>query len=94
MRFYILKFKVMTFDNFTEGAVIRSGNFKLRKKIESLDEFVKVLESERSIFARHRMYPTAFFQSWTIRQVKQWLDRGWFWTADSVFKDTNIFNIN
>jgi len=81
----------MTFDKFEEGAVIPSGNFKLRKKIESIEEFVVVIDNEKSLFARHRMYPTAFFQSWQLREVRNWIKRGWFWTADSVFKDTPIF---
>ena len=62
------------------GFTTKSG-FKLIKKIESLDEFWLVINTEKSIFARHRMYPSAFFHSWTIRQIKSWLDAGWFFIA-------------
>ena len=47
-------------DKLTEGATVKSGNFKLVKRIETLDEFWNVINSEKSFFARHRMYPTSF----------------------------------
>lgn len=62
------------------GFTTKSG-FRLNKKVESLDEFWQIINTDKSIFARHRMYPTAFFQSWTIKTVKKWLDAGWFFRA-------------
>ncbi len=64
--------------------LITSGNFKLKSKITSLDEFWKVINDEKSIFARHRMYPTAFFHGWTIRLINQWIKNDWFWTAERI----------
>ena len=62
------------------GFITKSG-FKLNKKIETLDEFWQIINTDKSIFARHKMYPTAFFYSWNIRLIKQWLDAGWFFQA-------------
>jgi hypothetical protein len=62
------------------GFITKSG-FKLIKKIETLDEFWQTINTDKSIFARHRMYPTAFFYSWNIRLIKSWLDAGWFFQA-------------
>jgi len=62
------------------GSLTKSG-FRIIKKIESLDEFWEVLNTDKSLFARHRMYPTAFFYSWQIRLIKKWIDAGWFFTA-------------
>jgi len=62
------------------GFTTKSG-FKLIKKVETLDEFWNLINSDVSIFARHRMYPTAFFMSWNIRLIKSWIDRGWFFQA-------------
>jgi len=62
------------------GEVI--GNFKLAQRINSLDGFWIAINNEKSIFARHRMWPTAFFHSWNIRLIKQWMDRGWFFVAE------------
>lgn len=62
------------------GFSTESG-FQLTKKIETLDEFWQIINTDKSIFARHRMYPTAFFQSWNIRLIKTWLDAGWFFQA-------------
>lgn len=73
-------------DKLTEGATVKSGNFKLVKRIETLDEFWNVINSEKSFFARHRMYPTSFFFSWQIRLIKQWINNGWFWTSEHINK--------
>lgn len=62
------------------GSVTKTG-FKLIKKVETLDEFWKIINEDKSIFARHRMYPTALFMSWNIRLIKRWLDEGWFFRA-------------
>ncbi len=61
------------------GGITKSGNFKLVKKITSLDELWEVLKTEKSLFAKHRMYPSAFFYSWHFREVQKWLDYGFFW---------------
>lgn len=56
-----------------------SKNFIATSRINSLDTFYNTLLSTKSIYARHRIYPTAFFFSWPIKTVKMWLDYGWFW---------------
>lgn len=65
-----------------ENLLVASGNFKLVKKIETLDEFWKIINTEKSFFARHKMYPTAFFFSWTIKSISLWLSQGYFWTTE------------
>ena len=71
-------------NGFHTGYIIESGNFKLNKNIQSLDELWDIINSNKSIFARHRMYPTSFLLSWNIRLIKQWMDAGWFWTTDPL----------
>jgi hypothetical protein len=63
------------------GLVIKGDNFTLIKKIETLDEFWKVINTDKSFFARHRMYPTAFFFSWQIKNIAWWIKAGFFWTT-------------
>lgn len=65
---------------------ITSTGFKLTKKIETLDEFWDVINTDISLFARHRMYPTSFFMSWNIKLIKKWLEAEWFYRA---YKDYN-----
>lgn len=57
-------------------------NFKLVKRIDSLDEFMVVLKRDKSFYARHKVYPTAFFFSWHIALVYEWMNSGWFWTIE------------
>lgn len=72
------------------GSVTKTG-FTLIKKVETLDEFWIIINEDKSIFARHRMYPTAFFMSWNIRLIKRWLDAGCFFRArrQLINKDNN-----
>jgi len=63
------------------GLVIKGDNFTLIKRIDSLDEFWEVLNTDKSFFARHRMYPTAFFYSWQIKSIAMWIKAGFFWTT-------------
>jgi hypothetical protein len=67
------------------GEVTASGNYILTKKITSLDDFWIVITRKKSIFARHRMYPSAFLYSWQIKTIKEWMDKGWFF--DTIKKE-------
>ena len=66
-------------------------NYNLIKKIETLDEFWAAINSNKSIYWRHRMYPSAFFLSWMIKEIYANIERGWFYTAvrktDGKMKD-------
>lgn len=68
------------------GYVTPTGNFKLVKQIESLDEFWKVINTDKSIFARHRIYPSAFFHSWQIKLINDWIQSGYFFTVNKIIK--------
>ena len=59
-----------------------SKNFKLKKKIKSLDEFWQVINEDKSIFWRFRINSSAFYFSWTIRTIKQSIDLGLFWSVE------------
>ena len=74
----------------SKGYLVYPNNFILEKKIESLDEFWDVINNKKSIYARHRMYPTAFFFSWNIKLIKKWMDNGWFWTAKKFDNHSEI----
>jgi len=73
--------KPIEYDTLLAAGYITKTGFKLIKKVETLDEFWNIINEDKSIFARHRMYPTAFFMSWNIRLIKRWLDKGWFFRA-------------
>lgn len=54
---------------FKVGDTTDSGNFKLKTQITTLEQFWDVINKEESVFARHRMYPSAFFFSWQLAQL-------------------------
>lgn len=64
-----------------KGEFVNKGKYILVKRIEDLDEFWEAIHINKSIFARHRIYPSAFFFSWQLRMIKSWINLGYFWTA-------------
>jgi hypothetical protein len=76
-------------DILAPGTVILSGNFKLVKKIEDLNEFWAVLK-HKNRFARHRMYPSF---SWTLRTIDAWIKAGYFWTVAPCGKPKREFPV-
>lgn len=65
------------------GDTTGSG-YKLIREIKSLDEFWNIINSEKSIYARNQMRPTAFFYNWSIRLIKIWMIRGWFFQTEKI----------
>ena len=61
-----------------------TGNFLIVKKIETLQEFREVLESDRSIFWRFKVMPTAFFWSWQFRQIDSAINGGHFYKVMQI----------
>ena len=61
-----------------------SKNFVLKKKIESLDEFWEVINTDKSIFWMFRTNASAFYLSWTIRTIKQSINLGLFWSVERI----------
>ena len=60
------------------------GSFMLVKKIETFKEFYNYLENNKSIFARHRVYPCAFFLNWRIKACKNWIKDGYFYKIKKI----------
>jgi len=61
-----------------------SKNFVLDKKITSLKQFVEVIETQPSIFCRHRINSTAFYWGWNIRIINDGIKKGIFWTVKKI----------
>lgn len=72
----------LSYNELKPGAII--GNFRLVKKIDTFEELYSYLEANKSIFARHRVYPCAFFLNWRIRACKSWIIGGYFYTIERI----------
>lgn len=70
--------------SFKSGELISDGKFEVINQVKDLNEFWEVINSDVSIFARHRIQPTAFFFSWHLKTVKQWIDEGCFYRINRV----------
>lgn len=70
------------------GEKTKSG-FVLIKKIETMDELKKAIFTHKSIFARHKMYPSGFLVSMHFITLINWVNRGWFFIAKKENNETN-----
>lgn len=67
-----------------EGDII--GSFVLTKQITSFTVLHEHLYNSKSIFARHKMYPTSFIIGWPYKVVCTWLNAGCFWETKRIKK--------
>ena len=52
------------------GMITNYGNHIIKEQINSLDEFWDYISHSEIIYARHKVYPSAFFFSWQIKLIK------------------------
>jgi hypothetical protein len=67
-----------------KGHITKTG-YLIGTQIGSLNEFWSTINSDSIIYARHRVYPTAFFFSWQIRLISNWIERGWFFQVSKTY---------
>ena len=72
----------LSYNEVKHGAIV--GSFVLVKKIDTFEELYSYLESNKSIFARHRVYPCAFFLNWRIKACKNWIKNGYFYKIKKI----------
>lgn len=70
-----------------KGTLLAGYRFVLVKPINSMDRLRYIMETKKSIFMRHRMYPVAFIQNWQLRLIIRWLDNGWIWETNDLSND-------
>jgi hypothetical protein len=73
------------------GSRTLSNNFMLLKKVTSSDKLYELLNSKKSIFFAHKMYPSAWVMSFQYRYVQTRLKAGLFWETIDM-REANIEN--
>ena len=66
------------------GSITKNGNHIIKEQINSLDEFWDYISHSEIIYARHKVYPSAFFFSWQIKQIKLWMDNKYFFKVEKI----------
>lgn len=66
------------------GMITKNGNHIIKEQINSLDEFWDYISHSEIIYARHRVYPSAFFFSWHIKLIKSWIDNKYFFKVEKI----------
>ena len=64
--------------------ITKCGNNIIKEQINSLDEFWDYISHSKIIYAEHRVYPSAFFFSWQIKQIKLWIDKKYFFKVEKI----------
>lgn len=70
------------------GPLLEVGKKKKRmlvKQVETLEEFAWVLDNSKVVYVTvwDRLHPTSFFQNWTIRTIRKFIGRGYFWIVST-----------
>lgn len=63
------------------GTKTTSGNFMLVRRIETIEQFDRLTATNKSVFWRHRMYPSAFMRNLSFNVIKKSMKYGLIWTA-------------
>ena len=66
------------------GMITKYGNHIIKEQINSLDEFWDYISHSGIIYARHKVYPSAFFFSWQIKLIKRWIDNKYFFKVEKI----------
>ena len=66
------------------GMITNYGNHIIKEQINSLDEFWDYISHSEIIYARHKVYPSAFFFSWQIKLIKSWIDSKYFFKVEKI----------
>lgn len=67
------------------GLTTKSG-YLLTEKINTFEEFWDYLNKGKIIFARHKVYPTAFFFHWKLNLIHNWILSGRFYKVIKLEK--------
>lgn len=68
-----------------EGDII--GKNKLKKQIKKLDDLYYYLQNNKSIFHKHKLYPSAFIINWSIRKIYNSIISQWFYDYEKIEKE-------
>ena len=71
------------------NTITEQGNHIIKEKINSLDEFWDYISHSEIIYARYRMYPSAFFFCWQIKIIKKWIDSEYFFKVEKITNNNN-----
>lgn len=75
-------------NNLHAGLKVRSGNFELTEKITSFEDLYQYLKTHKTIFARHKVYASAFYLRWQIALCEDWVSKGYFWKIKDLRHET------
>ena len=66
--------------------IIKSGNFRLLYPVKNFNTFVWIMKNKKSVFYRHRMYPTAFIQNLSFAMIHYGINKELFWDTIKLTK--------
>ena len=69
--------------------ITKQGNHIIKENINSLDEFWEYISHSEIVYARHKVYPSAFFFSWQIKLIKRWIDSKYFFKVEKITNTNN-----
>lgn len=61
------------------GEKTKSGNFWFKKEITCIEHLIRVLQGQKSVWWRHKVYPTAFIKCQQLSYLIRQCELGLFW---------------
>jgi len=75
-------------NKFEEGNKI-SKNFQLKKSIKTIEHLLNVLDNQKSMFWRHRVFPTAVVEQQQLSALKMLIKYGHLWEIEPIKNTEN-----
>jgi hypothetical protein len=66
-----------------------SKNFQLKCRIDTFEHLLKVLDSQKSMFWRHAVFPTAVVEQQQLSALKMLIRYGHLWEIERIENKNN-----
>ena len=75
-------------NKFEEGDKI-SKNFKLKKRIKTIDHLLNIIDNQKSMFWRHRIFPTSVVEHQQLAALRILIKYGHLWEIEPIKNTEN-----
>lgn len=67
-----------------------SKNFVFNEKVNSIEELIKLLQTEKSLYFIHKVFPTAFIFHQPLATLCNHIKYGNIWTIKRIENENNV----
>ena len=64
-----------------------SVNFKLKRRIETMNQLLNIIDNQPSLFWRYRIFPTAVIEQQKLIVLRSYLKFGVLWEIERILEN-------